>query len=918
MRSRRLGLLSVLFITAVFLLMFLLLSGAALAAESWMSKSTGGFGDTSNIEAISMVVYNSQLYVGTYNTSMDGGQGCEIWRYDGAHWTQVVGQDAPGTRGTGPGFGNAANISASSLEVLGSYLYVGTDNYNGCEVWRYDGTSWTQLIGQDPPGTPVTGPGFDNIYNTGIHKMLSNDTYLYVGTNNTNSETGGCEVWRFDGSNWTQMVGQGTAPDPTAPGFGDPSNGCAHSMAFMGSYLYVGTYNFNGCEVWRFDGSNWTQMVGQGTAPDPTAPGFGDISNVTAWSMTEFDGCLYVGTERSAINKLAAQEAGPIPMHGVIPEASELSQSLTQIIFLGSGCQVWRFDGSAWTEVVGQDPEGTPGTGPGFGQNSNVVNSFLVEYNGFLYAGTVNIPIPQPGASLNDAQAAATGGCQVWRFDRSSWTQSNENGFGNINNIEAPCMASFFGTAFVGTGNYAIDGAPISPESTENASVGTTIGSDGCEIWALPYTYYFAEGNTGADYQEYLSVGNPFEDVTAHVNITYLFPDGTSQPQGVDILPNYRDTIDVNGVVGPNKEVSCKLESDFPIAAERPMYFNYHGVWNGGHDAVAADGTATTWYFAEGYTGPVFDEYICILNPQNQTANLTFHFQTQEDGLRDVSGLSVAAHSRGIVKANDILGPNFQTSLKLDSSVPVVVERPMYFDYFGKDELHWPGGDCVMGVTSLSKTYSFAEGTTRTNFDEWLTLQNPGTEAITINAFYQFGAGQGDPVIKSYMVDPGRRYTLFVPEEVGMDRDVSVTLTSSSDFLAERPLYFRYTNNGVDWAGGDCVIGASSPAMDWFFGEGTTINNFQEWLSLENPGDTTAVAEIDYYTQEQGPLPARQVEIPAKSRVTVYVNDNAGPDFQLSTRVKVVSGPAIVAERPMYFLYNNAWSGGHDVVGYTP
>src|SRR4030042_870022 len=194
--------------------------------------------------------YNSQLYVGPYNSPGFGGQGCEVWRYDGAHWTQVVGQDAPSTAGTGPGFGDAANISASSLEVLGSYLYVGTDNYNGCEVWR------------------------------------------------------------FDGSSWTQMMGQGTAPDPTAPGFGDSSNGCAHSMAFMGSNLFVGTYNNNGCEVWRYNGSNWTQMVGQGTAPDPTAPGFGDVFNATAWSMTEFAGRLYVGTERSAINKVDARAAG--------------------------------------------------------------------------------------------------------------------------------------------------------------------------------------------------------------------------------------------------------------------------------------------------------------------------------------------------------------------------------------------------------------------------------------------------------------------------------------------------------------------------------------------------------------------------------------------------------------------------------
>ncbi|MBC7228868.1 MAG: hypothetical protein H5T74_00550 [Actinobacteria bacterium] len=48
------------------------------------------------------------------------------------------------------------------------------------------------------------------------------------------------------------------------------------------------------------------------------------------------------------------------------------------------------------------------------------------------------------------------------------------------------------------------------------------------------------------------------------------------------------------------------------------------------------------------------------------------------------------------------------------------------------------------------------------------------------------------------------------------------------------------------------------------------------------------------------------------------VNEHAGPGYQLSTRVTVVSGAPIVVERPMYFLFNGLWDGGHDVVGYAP
>jgi hypothetical protein len=43
-------------------------------------------------------------------------------------------------------------------------------------------------------------------------------------------------------------------------------------------------------------------------------------------------------------------------------------------------------------------------------------------------------------------------------------------------------------------------------------------------------------------------------------------------------------------------------------------------------------------------------------------------------------------------------------------------------------------------------------------------------------------------------------------------------------------------------------------------------------------------------------------------------NDTAH-DF--SSQVACTNGQQIIAERPMYFCYNGAWSGGSDVVGFT-
>ena len=52
------------------------------------------------------------------------------------------------------------------------------------------------------------------------------------------------------------------------------------------------------------------------------------------------------------------------------------------------------------------------------------------------------------------------------------------------------------------------------------------------------------------------------------------------------------------------------------------------------------------------------------------------------------------------------------------------------------------------------------------------------------------------------------------------------------------------------------------------------------------------------------------VEVPAFFRSTVNVNEAVEAGKEVS--VKIESDLPIVAERPMYFIYNG-WDGGHDV-----
>ncbi|MBU4401877.1 MAG: hypothetical protein KJ907_03950, partial [Actinobacteria bacterium] len=285
--------------------------------------------------------------------------------------------------------------------------------------------------------------------------------------------------------------------------------------------------------------------------------------------------------------------------------------------------------------------------------------------------------------------------------------------------------------------------------------------------------WYFAEGYTGPGFQEYLCLGNHGNQPTT-ARVSFMFADGTCRETSYTVAACSRLTVDVNREAGAGREVSMVVSSSSrELAAERSMYFNYLGRWADGHATFGATSLSRNWYFAEGYTGPGFDEYICVLNPGDEPSALTFHFQTPQSALTINDGAFVPPRSRATFKVNDLLGADYQASLKLESDRPVVAERSMYFEYSGTGDRQWEGGHCVMGATAPSTRYYFAEGSTRVGFEEWLTIQNPGDSPVTVNAVYQLGPSQGEAVSRSYTVDAGRRHTVFVPHEVGLDKDVS-------------------------------------------------------------------------------------------------------------------------------------------------
>jgi hypothetical protein len=76
---------------------------------------------------------------------------------------------------------------------------------------------------------------------------------------------------------------------------------------------------------------------------------------------------------------------------------------------------------------------------------------------------------------------------------------------------------------------------------------------------------------------------NP-EDKKCKVVVQYIFGDGSDSTAEYWIEPHSRMTIDVRTAIKRDADVSGTIYAAFPIVIERPMYFNYKGVIQGGHD----------------------------------------------------------------------------------------------------------------------------------------------------------------------------------------------------------------------------------------------------------------------------------------------------------------------------------------------
>lgn len=293
----------------------------------------------------------------------------------------------------------------------------------------------------------------------------------------------------------------------------------------------------------------------------------------------------------------------------------------------------------------------------------------------------------------------------------------------------------------------------------------------------------------------------------------------------------------------------------------------------------AAQAAQTTWFFAEGSTQPPFDTWFLIQNPTAQTATVRFTFFLQPSGTVTRT-FSVGPTSRFSIFANQLI-PNVAFSTRVDSSVPVFVERSMFVSF---------DGTIVLGVPAPNRVWLFAEGATVQPFQTWLLLQNPNPVPAPTTITYMLDTGQN--VIQTLTLPPNSRSSIFV-NQVLPNAAFSSRVESEQPIVVERSL-FRFPGNAAI-----AKAGANAASRTWFFAEGRTSFRglrADTFLLLDNPTGTTANATITLFGTD-GQQRSFTVPIPAMTRRTIFLN----PFFSGAFGIRVVADNEVIAERSVFF-----------------
>jgi hypothetical protein len=301
-------------------------------------------------------------------------------------------------------------------------------------------------------------------------------------------------------------------------------------------------------------------------------------------------------------------------------------------------------------------------------------------------------------------------------------------------------------------------------------------------------TWFFAEG-TAATFDTFLLLTNT-GDQYGRATVDFFAADGRSFSHDYELAPGTLTSVLANTVTGPSGPFWSRVQSDVPIVAERAMYLASGPThWRGGHTGTGVLAPSSTWYFAEGVTGPYIDSWMLLANPQATPVTVDISWlRPAGKPIRETRTLGAGERATIGVDARPGLA-NTTFAVALTASAPIVAERSMY----------WPGGPNGMveghtsaGMPRLGTRWVLAEGEVggTERFQSQILLANPG--AGVAHATITILREGGEPMTLPLTIAAESRVTVSLASlGLAPHERVGVVVDSDAPIAVERTMYWK-------------------------------------------------------------------------------------------------------------------------------
>lgn len=223
------------------------------------------------LQLSSLAVYNGKLYAGMGGTSNTAW----VWEYNDTSWTRIGGTGIAGTW---------AATDVGALTVFRNQLCASNGRYGGAaHVWCYNGSSWTKIAGDGVNGSWPTVANTVEVNSMGVY----NDD-LYVGYSDATNLL--ANVWKWDGSTWTQISGGGLNSSWQNGSYSHVSAITVYNGVLVAGMRQAGFSNTGAGDIYTYNGSTWTQIAGDGINSSWGA------TIEAIYTLSSYKGKLYAGT----------------------------------------------------------------------------------------------------------------------------------------------------------------------------------------------------------------------------------------------------------------------------------------------------------------------------------------------------------------------------------------------------------------------------------------------------------------------------------------------------------------------------------------------------------------------------------------------------------------------------------------------